>query len=165
MTKYFSWDDGAEGAVAHIASMAAEMPRDDGVFKPIFVGLGQYVNGEFPRPAAHSDQMAIQLMQRAGIASLHILYETEPFAYKTIVETLIKKQHDYGHRNILTFGLAGVAVRLCDKIARMENLLKRGADAQNEALTDTYLDIVGYAAIALMLDDGSFELELEQDGE
>ena len=45
----------------------------------------------------------------------------------------------------------------------MENLLSRGSEAQNEALTDTYLDIVGYAAIALMLEDGSFELELERD--
>lgn len=162
MTKYYSWDDGAEGAVSHIASMAAEMHRDDGVFKPIFVGLGSYVNDD--ELFQTDDASAVQLMQRAGIASLHILYETEPFAYKTIVETLIKKQHDYGHRNILTFGLKGVAVRLCDKIARMENLISRGGDAQNEALTDTYLDIVGYAAIALMLHDGSFELELEQDG-
>lgn len=162
MTKHYSWDDGAESAVAHLASFAAEFQRDDNVFSPVFVGLGTYVNSDELFDV--SDQTAVQLMQRAGIAALHILYETEPFAYKTIVETLVKKQHDYGHRNILTFGLRGVAVRLCDKIARMENLVKRGTEAQNEALTDTYMDIVGYAAIALMLEDGSFELELEQDG-
>ena len=163
MTKYYSWDDGAKEAVAHLAMFAAEYHRDDTVFNPIFDALGEYVKGNFSRQQ-NADAQAVQLMQRAGIAALQVLYESEPFAYKHIVETLIKKQHDYGHRNILTFGMAGVAVRLCDKIARMENLLSRGSDAQNEALTDTYLDIVGYAAIALMLDDGSFELELEQDG-
>jgi len=162
MTKHYSWDAGAESAVAHLAQFAAEFQRDDGVFSPVFIGLGTYVNADDLFDI--TDQTAVQLMQRAGVAALHILYETEPFANKTIVETLIKKQHDYGHRNILTFGLRGLAVRLCDKIARMENLTKRGSEAQNEALTDTYLDIVGYAALALMLEDGSFELELEQDG-
>jgi hypothetical protein len=53
---------------------------------------------------------------------------------------------------------------LCDKIARLQNLLKRGGEAKHEALTDTYMDILGYAVIALMLEEGSFELELEQDG-
>lgn len=163
MTRYKTWDEGANGAVVHLADMATNFVRDDEIFKPIFGALGEYVNGDFPKTAQHSDQMAIQLMQRAGVAALHVLYESEPFALMHIADTLIKKQHDYGHRNILTFGFIGVAVRLCDKIARMENLLKRGGTAQNEALTDTYLDIVGYAAIALMLDDGSFELELEHD--
>ena len=162
MTSYINWDDGAEGAVAHLAHFAAEMHRDDNIFNPIFNALGEYVNGNYNRKQT-ADTQAVQLMQRAGVAALQVLYEVEPFAYKHIVETLIKKQHDYGHRNILTFGLVGVAVRLCDKIARMENLVGRGGEAQNEALTDTYLDIVGYAAIALMLEDGSFELELAQD--
>lgn len=164
MTKHNSWDDGAESAVAHLAAFAAELHRDDEIFAPIFGALGEYVKGNFHRQQ-NADAQAVQLMQRAGVAALHVLYESEPFEYNHIVETLIKKQHDYGHRNILTFGLAGVAVRLCDKIARMENLLKRGSEAQNEALTDTYMDIVGYASIALMLEDGSFELELKQDGQ
>ena len=163
MTRFNTWDDGAAAAVGAIGVAASELHRDDEIFKPIFGALGEYVKGNFHRQQ-NADAQAVQLMQRAGVAALHVLYEQQPFDLLTIVDTLIKKQHDYGHRNILTFGLAGVAVRLCDKIARVENLLRRGSDAQNEALTDTYLDIVGYAAIALMLDDGSFELELKQDG-
>jgi len=162
MTRFNTWDDGAAAAVGTIGVAASELHRDDEIFKPIFGALGEYVKGNFK--SEHADAQAVQLMHRAGVAALHVLYEQQPFDLLTIVDTLIKKQHDYGHRNILTFGLAGVAVRLCDKIARMENLISRGGNAQNEALTDTYLDIVGYAAIALMLEDGSFELELEQDG-
>ena len=47
-------------------------------------------------------------------------------------------------------------LRLHDKVARLENLISNGREAQNESLHDTYLDIVGYSAIGLMLLDGSF---------
>jgi hypothetical protein len=73
---------------------------------------------------------------------------------------LASKQHDYGHRNITSFGLLGVAVRMSDKVARLENLAKRRNDAINEPLIDTYMDIVGYGVIAGMLLHNTFELEL-----
>ena len=100
------------------------------------------------------------------MAALHVLSDDdqEPFSMDEMHRLLVGKQHDYGHSNILHFGMVGVAVRLCDKIARLQNLLKRGSEAKHEALTDTYMDILGYAVIALMLEEGSFELELEQDG-
>ncbi len=77
-----------------------------------------------------------------------------------MAELLASKQHDYGHRNITSFGLVGVAVRMSDKIARLENLIIRDDDAVNEPLMDTYRDIVGYAVIAGMLLNNTFELEL-----
>ena len=48
-------------------------------------------------------------------------------------------------------------MRLHDKVARLENLLDSGRLPENEAVEDTYLDIVGYSTIGLMLLDGSFK--------
>jgi predicted DNA-binding protein (UPF0251 family) len=74
---------------------------------------------------------------------------------------LCSKQADYGHQNILTFGSVGLAVRINDKVARLNNLLAKGCEARNEPLVDTWSDLVGYAVVAEMLDAGTFTLELE----
>jgi hypothetical protein len=161
MTRFKSWDDGATAALIHLAEYARETAADDGIFQPIFESLGWAV-----REKPDHIHIMSELMQRAGVAALHVLAHggDEPFSLTEMHRLLVGKQHDYGHENILHFGMVGVAVRLCDKIARLNNLLKRGGEAKHEALTDTYRDILGYAVIALMLEEGSFELELEQDG-
>ena len=38
-----------------------------------------------------------------------------------IAETVISKQHDYGHQNILAFREKGLVVRLTDKLERFNN--------------------------------------------
>ncbi len=70
--------------------------------------------------------------------------------------TLCDKQRDYGPNNISRFGQSGLLLRLHDKVARLENLVYNGKDAKNESLHDTYLDIVGYSVIGLMLLDETF---------
>ena len=76
-----------------------------------------------------------------------------------LAELVCKKQHDYGHENILAFGEFGVLVRTNDKVARLRNLV--GKEGITEPRIDTWRDIAGYAIIALMLDRGWFQLELE----
>jgi hypothetical protein len=79
-------------------------------------------------------------------------------------EVVIRKQHDYGSGNILNAPVdprLGVLIRLNDKLHRAANLINKGADPKNESLQDTYTDIVGYGTILLMLQDGSFELPLD----
>lgn len=79
------------------------------------------------------------------------------------LSTLIKKQTDYGHHNIARFGRHGILVRCHDKIARLKNLhLTRGGNAANEALSDTYVDIMGYSAIGMMWERGWFLLSLDR---
>jgi hypothetical protein len=78
-----------------------------------------------------------------------------------IAELLMKKQADYGHRNILDFGEFGVLVRLNDKVARLKNLINK--EATNEPKLDSWRDIAGYALIAIMLERGWFELPLKRD--
>lgn len=79
----------------------------------------------------------------------------------SISHFLAGKQHDYGPRNILKFGTEGLRVRLWDKIARFGNLRKRGTDAKNEPLVDTFMDIIGYVVINDMLAYGWFELPVD----
>ena len=98
--------------------------------------------------------LALKASTRTGLVG-HDLNE--------VVKTVISKQHDYGHQNILAYGMDGVCVRLSDKWARIQNLEKKGVDAQNESLLDSYLDLVGYCIIAIMLCEGTFELPLEED--
>jgi hypothetical protein len=70
---------------------------------------------------------------------------------------LIKKHHDYGPKNIsLSPGgpLNGLRVRMWDKTARINNLLDSGVQPSNESLRDSFIDLLNYCAIAmLVLDD------------
>lgn len=80
-----------------------------------------------------------------------------------MVALLVRKQRDYGHENILAFGHVGIAIRMCDKLARLDTLLTNGATPSNESLIDTWMDLVGYAVISEMLFLEVFELELKDD--
>ena len=76
-----------------------------------------------------------------------------------IAELVIRKQRDYGHDNINAFGEFGILVRTNDKVARLRNL--HGKEGVTEPRIDAWRDIAGYALIALMLDEGTFNLELK----
>lgn len=77
-----------------------------------------------------------------------------------MVDLLVSKQHDYGQGNILAFGIPGVAVRMSDKIERINNLTRNPSSPRNESFNDTLVDIVGYAVVTGMLIANHFTLEL-----
>jgi len=69
---------------------------------------------------------------------------------------LIRKHHDYGPKNIAHSPggpLNGLRVRIWDKIARINNLLDNGVQPSNESLRDSFLDLMNYAAIAMLVLD------------
>jgi hypothetical protein len=69
---------------------------------------------------------------------------------------LIRKHHDYGPKNIAHSpggALNGLRVRIWDKIARINNLLDNGVQPSNESLRDSFLDLMNYAAIAMLVLD------------
>ena len=70
---------------------------------------------------------------------------------------LIRKHHDYGPKNIGHSPggpLNGLRVRIWDKVARINNLLDSGVKPSNESLRDSFIDLLNYSAIAiLVLDD------------
>ncbi len=77
-----------------------------------------------------------------------------------IVALLVKKQADYGHENINSFGEFGILVRANDKLCRLRNLL--GKEPANEAIDDSWRDLAGYSMLALMLRNNQFNLPLEK---
>ena len=72
---------------------------------------------------------------------------------------LLSKHHDYGPTNIANApggALNGLRVRIHDKTARINNLIDNGKSAQHESLRDSFLDLLNYAAIALLVIDGNW---------
>jgi hypothetical protein len=75
---------------------------------------------------------------------------------------LIKKHHDYGPKNIsLSPGgpLNGLRVRMWDKVARINNLIDSNINPSNESLRDSFIDLLNYSAIAMMVLDGTWPEE------
>lgn len=108
--------------------------------------------------------LVVGVLKNAGEIAIKTMMENDmPYVHNEMVELLCRKQHDYGHQNINNFGILGLCIRMCDKFARIKNLQGRGTSSENEPLYDSYLDVVGYAAIAMMYHDGTFQLKLERD--
>lgn len=76
---------------------------------------------------------------------------------------LVSKQRDYGHDNICLSGEIGLAVRMMDKIARLNNLINQDRKAINEPLEDTWCDILGYAVVYRMYRTGGFTTPLKEE--
>lgn len=67
---------------------------------------------------------------------------------------LIKKHKDYGPLNISRSPggpINGLRVRMWDKMARINNLVDNGATPENESLRDSFIDLLNYSAIAIMV--------------
>lgn len=79
---------------------------------------------------------------------------------ENLIETLVRKQSDYGPDNIARFGRDGILVRLHDKIARLENLAAKDEPPMNESVSDNYLDVLGYCSVGAMWESGEFLLPL-----
>jgi hypothetical protein len=98
-----------------------------------------------------------------GVEACHHLRVIGEWDNDKFINLLCSKQADYGHENINAFGLTGVAIRIHDKMARLHNLMNKGDDPRNETIVDTWSDLVGYAVIASMLSDDTFNLPLRED--
>ena len=79
--------------------------------------------------------------------------------FEDAMQLLLKKHKDYGPTNISRSPggpLNGLRVRMWDKTARLNNLIDNGATPENESLRDTFIDLMNYSAIALMVLDGTW---------
>lgn len=110
----------------------------------------------------HLAQQQYGFLAREAVRGLRA-YGRADFDVDRLVDMLAAKQHDYGHNNILRYGVGGVQVRISDKVCRLKNLLGRGKNANHEAVEDSFVDIVGYCVIAVMLQDDTFHLPLAAD--
>jgi len=160
-----SWDEACAEALKEIFDYSKTVRINDPFGFTELDAVSQALAEFVRRPHEADIFQAAALMRQAAACALHIMHEQGHLPTREGMQTLLcRKQHDYGHGNIDNFGLVGVAVRLCDKIARAKNIKKRGAaTVKNETMIDTYEDIVGYASIAVMLRDGTFMLDLDPD--
>ncbi len=74
-------------------------------------------------------------------------------------DLLISKHHDYGPLNIARSPggpINGLRVRMWDKIARINNLVDSNVKPSNESLRDSFMDLLNYSTIALMVLDGNW---------
>jgi hypothetical protein len=74
-------------------------------------------------------------------------------------DLLLRKHHDYGSRNISQSPggpLNGLRVRMWDKTARINNLIDSDVEPSNESLRDSFIDLLNYSAIALLVLDGKW---------
>ena len=82
--------------------------------------------------------------------------------YYEAQKVLVKKQLDYGPKNIAFSPggpVNGLRVRMHDKLSRINNLIDSGVTPENESLRDSFLDMLNYSAIGLMVLDGDWPEE------
>lgn len=82
--------------------------------------------------------------------------------YLDALDLLISKHIDYGAKNIADSpggSLNGLRVRMHDKMARINNLIDNDATPNHESLRDSFIDLLNYSAIALMVIDGTWPNE------
>ena len=69
---------------------------------------------------------------------------------------LIRKHKDYGPKNIAHSpggALNGLRVRMHDKTARINHLIDSRVAPSNESLRDSFIDLLNYSAIAILVLD------------
>lgn len=149
-----TWDDAAE---AIVNDMDAFLPSAPTTLKAMS-GMQQ----RLAENVRESREIPIQLITDIGDSACSQMKHDGTWRADVMHELLVGKQRDYGHENILLFGLAGVAVRMCDKIARLKTLTTEGHEPTNESLLDTWRDLVGYSVVGLMLWNNTFKLNLKE---
>jgi hypothetical protein len=150
-----TWNDGAAAAVGKIM----DFPKQPSAIILAELRLAfTYLEGSFSR---NEESLSLHWAGVGRIAYRYAANTGHGFTPQELIDTLVRKQRDYGHNNILRFGTYGVIVRCHDKIARLEHLAFKGTEPQNESMKDNLLDVAGYAAIGIMLNNGWFEKELE----
>ena len=72
---------------------------------------------------------------------------------------LIRKHKDYGPKNIAHSPggpLNGLRVRMHDKTARINHLIDSRVAPSNESLRDSFVDLLNYSAIAILVLEGKW---------
>jgi len=126
-----------------------------------YIDSKTYLDSDGLMKHAHKNRWAVLSTNALRLAkNLDITYL---LTSSEILNTVIKKQRDYGHKNISKFGITGLVIRVHDKVARVENLMKKENyinSVSDETMLDTLMDIIGYSIIAYMWLNNTFMYEL-----
>ena len=150
MLRPTTWDEAADYAVLELCRQANNLWLENNTFEELIQrGKALLSAGWDNVPALN------RILQQIGAESLRQMGVHQT---KLVVDTLIDRHHKYGPGNILEFEEYGLLIRMSDKVARIRN--SDGIDFADEAAIDPYVDLVGYAAIAVMLATDTFKLPL-----
>lgn len=162
-TEFFYWDNAARAAVEYIDGR--DHPSRMGTIAKLRAIEDLLINDFFA--AEESDVQE----ERDRVKNLWAAMGAEAFLFAkkqnielsvdSVSKILVRKQRDYGPENIKRFGRRGLIVRMHDKVARLENLTEKNAVPNNESIADNVLDVIGYAAIGIMWEQGRFLLPLK----
>lgn len=86
--------------------------------------------------------------------------ETIKTAAEKVVKVLEERNAKYGDKNLLTYGILGLVVRMNDKIARITTAISENSSSNNtkEIIKDALIDIAGYAINGLrLLENGEID--------
>lgn len=150
-----TWEEAAATAVArlqHLSASTLTLPFDEGIAR----GKQLLAAGWDNLPALNQ---LIQHLGASAFGALAIESASDNHAAEEVVSVLIDRHHKYGPNNIMEFTEYGLLIRMSDKVARIKN---GSDDFEDETFRDAYIDMVGYAAIAYMLDNNLFLLPLNQ---
>ena len=111
-----------------------------------------------------SEQWAIvhgltNLAEIGMIGSLYMTNSNDANALANqMTDLYARKNRDYGNsfdRSMNKFGLVVAAIRIGDKINRLQSLIEKGgAEVKDESIADTFIDLACYSIMTLMWMEG-----------
>lgn len=81
------------------------------------------------------------------------------------IDLMVRKNQDYSGQkgdNITAGGVKGVAIRLLDKVTRLNNLLDSDGEINFESISDTLNDISNYGLIGRLLEEDGWQNPLPE---
>ena len=161
--EYSYWDDAARAAVEYIDSR--DHPSRLGTIAKLRAIEDLLIDNFFAaeESALEAEQERVKNLWAAMGAEAFLFAKKEKMelSVDSVSKILVRKQRDYGPENIKRFGRRGLIVRMHDKVARLENLTQNNSIPNNESVADNVLDVIGYAAIGIMWEEGRFLLPLK----
>lgn len=153
-----TWDEASLSRTTDIFTLVRKNPKVS--ITDLRKELDEFIDSLYAAPAGYD--RATTYWATIGATAVELSQKTAlPLTVAEVAQTLVRKQRDYGPENIRRFGRRGLIVRMHDKVARLENLLGQKLDPVNESIHDNLLDVVGYAAIGMMWEQGEFLLPLQ----
>lgn len=104
-----------------------------------------------PTSPGTADDPILRAMKNAAWHSLQRIGTDVLVKY---LKLWIKKHHDYGPENHAIWGCQGAIIRASDKLLRLKRSYFDEVSMENETIEDTWLDLIGYGLIGLVIERG-----------
>ena len=103
---------------------------------------------------SEEDVQDIQWWEQSLDMAFYLAKQERPISMEQLVEiaNLCQAKNDaYGNLQLCSFGAHGIRIRAFDKICRVANLKNTGGPVNDEALSDSLMDLMNYCVLAMLL--------------